>query len=262
MKGEGTDSEARAMNGRASVAQSRSPRINIMGLKVAFNHGPHRTVKQVILGTAPDSRRRIPVLDGIDLTVEANQRLGVVGANGSGKTTLLKTIAGILLPTEGSIAVKGNVSAVIAQGLGVDAALSVRLNIRIGLAYADRLDEFNPDFERRVLDFAELQDFADEPLCNLSSGMRSRFMFALSLYESPEILLLDEVFATGDMRFVRKAREAMLGSIERSPITILVSHDDALIRSICSRCVLIEHGKIVADGSPDEVVAFYSRQMQ
>jgi lipopolysaccharide transport system ATP-binding protein len=250
-----------ALGLKPAVLAHQIARIGLTGVRVGFGAHVYDTLKGVILGRQMTGKGpRQWVLDGIDLQVAPGDRLGIVGANGSGKTTLLKVIAGILPPVQGRAEVVGHVAPLIAQGLGLDNQLSVRVNIKIGLAYASRLAEHSRELEDRILEFAELEDYADEPMGHLSSGMRARLAFAISLHENPEILLLDEVFATGDMHFVKKAQQAMLDCIGRTPIVIIVSHSNEIIRDVCSRCVLIERGRLIADGGAQDILSLYAER--
>jgi ABC-type polysaccharide/polyol phosphate transport system ATPase subunit len=243
---------------------SSAASVRLDKVDVVFGQHVYRTVKGVLVGMLRGQQKEIvtgrKVLDGIDLTVSPGDRLGIVGHNGSGKTTLLKVIAGILPPVHGGRNVVGTIAPVIAQGLGFEPDLPLRLNIKLGLAYSNRLAQHSRDLEDAILDFAELTEYADAQLQTLSTGMQARLTFATSLFQTPDILILDEVFATGDAHFVRKSQAAMMEHIERTPIVILVSHSAGLIREVCNRSILLDHGRMVEDGPTDAILDIYARR--
>lgn len=199
----------------------------------------------------------LTVLHDITLSAGPGERIGIVGRNGAGKTTLLKMIAGILPPLSGSCRSAGKIAPVIAQGLGFDNQLSVRLNIRLALLHANRLEEWNPDFESRILEFCEMEEYTDRQFSVLSSGMRSRLAFAISMFQKSDILVLDEVFAAGDAAFVRKAQALTMERIKDVPLLFFVSHTEDQVVALCQRCILIDHGRVVMDGPTDRVLAAY-----
>lgn len=209
------------------------------------------------LGRPIPSQSRRLILDRIDFRAEAGERVGIVGRNGSGKTTLLKAVAGIFPLSAGRHYVNGRVGAVIAQGIGFDPELNLHHNIRLAFAHNRLFSMLTPDLEWAILEFAELSHLAETPLKRLSTGMQARLAFSVSLCQAPDILLLDEVFATGDAAFLEKARVAMLQRMMDSPITLVVSHSEDIVRSICNRAILIDEGRIIADGDPAHVLAEY-----
>lgn len=200
------------------------------------------------------------VLKEITLSAGAGERIGVVGRNGAGKTTLLKLIAGILPPISGTCRAVGKIAPVIAQGLGFDNELSVRLNIRLALLHANRLEDWSNDLEARILEFCELEKYTDRQFSVLSSGMRSRLAFAISMFQSSDILILDEVFAAGDAAFVRKAQALTLKRVEDVPLLFFVSHTEDHLVTLCRRCILIDHGRLVMDGPTRDVLDAYKKQ--
>jgi|GEM_PF-788546 len=223
-----------------------------------FEHDPFRTLKHRVLHGRPlPNSTSLTILEGISFHAGAGERIGVIGANGSGKTTLLKTIAGILPPSDGRRRVSGSIAPIIAQGIGFNHLLSVRDNIKLALVHTGRFTSFNPDLEHQILEFSELAPRAEEAVIHLSSGQQARLSFAISLFQKPDILLLDEVFATGDAAFQRKATLAMESWIEQTPVVFLASHDDLLIRRLCERSLLLSNGRLVADGPTNELIERY-----
>lgn len=219
----------------------------------------HQSLKNLLVGRHRQTSVAVrAALRNISFSVAPGERVGIVGRNGSGKTTLLKVVAGILPPTSGQRRLRGSIAPIIAQGLGFDPALPLGMNIRLGLIHSNRSAQYSPDLQRQILEFAELTEYARDPINALSSGMQARLAFSLSLFQSPDILLLDEVFATGDAAFIRKAEAAMMERIEQTPIVFIVSHSAELVARIATRCILLDHGEMIADGNPDTVLKTYS----
>lgn len=245
---------------RASAARG-APLVELRGAGVSVPARPvAETLKRrLIHGFRRETAERLPLLQDIDLTVRPGERLGIIGRNGSGKTTLLKAVAGIYPLARGSRRVVGSIAPVIAQGVGFDHELSAATNIKLALAHMGRLEAWSAALEAAILDFAELAHRAEVPVQLLSSGQQARLAFAITLFQTPDILILDEVFATGDEAFLRRAQAAMTERIRRTPIVLLVSHDLAILEALCTRCMLLAEGRIVAEGAVAEVVELYRR---
>lgn len=199
----------------------------------------------------------IVALENINLTAKSGDKIGLLGHNGAGKTTLLKVLAGIYRPQAGHIHRVGKTVSVINPSMGLNASLSGSENIEnllllFGLNWSD-IRARNPEIE----EFTELGDFIRLPVNTYSAGMRTRLAFAVATSFHPEILVIDEHLAAGDDRFMRRAKERMRLMMERSSILVLASHSLPVVKEICNRAVLLEHGHIVADGSPDEVISIY-----
>ncbi|KKB96306.1 Teichoic acids export ATP-binding protein TagH [Candidatus Arcanobacter lacustris] len=199
----------------------------------------------------------LPILNNINFSAKPGDRIGIIGRNGCGKSSLLKTIAGIYPAKSGSVSLQGSLVPLIEMGVGFDSELSGRHNIQLALCYSGRMDQYSKELEEQIIDFAELAEKIDMPLKNFSSGMVTRLAFSCSIFNDPDILLLDEVFATGDASFVKKSQDFMLKKLENTAITIIVNHSIDAIKSICNRCVLMDNGYIIADGSVDEVTKQY-----
>lgn len=186
----------------------------------------------------------VTALDNISLELFSGDSVGLIGHNGSGKTTLLRTIAGILTPSSGKIDVQGRISTIIELGAGMDPELSGYENIiRMGLLLGRTEKEAKasiPDIE----DFTELGDFLLAPVRTYSAGMMMRLMFAVATSTCPEILLIDEMFGTGDIQFQNKALSRIEALIKRAEIFIFASHADDLIAKYCKRVFILEHGTL------------------
>lgn len=199
----------------------------------------------------------IPILKNINFSCKAGERVAFIGDNGSGKSSLLKVIANIYPLKSGVKKIHGDITAIIEMGLGIEAELTGRQNIKVLMLYNNMLDKYNQEIEDRIIEFSELGEKIDWQVKNYSSGMLSRLTFASSIYQTPDILLLDEVFATGDQHFVEKSIRFMEQKINSVPITILVSHQLDIIQKYCTRVVLLKNGSIITDGEPEKVCSIY-----
>jgi ABC-2 type transport system ATP-binding protein len=190
----------------------------------------------------------------VSFDVEEGTTVGVLGHNGSGKSTLLKCIAGILQPTTGEIVTRGRLAALLELGSGFHPELTGRENIFmngsiLGLSKRDIAKVFD-----EIVAFAELDKFIDMQVRHYSSGMYVRLGFAVAVNVDPEILLVDEVLAVGDEAFARKCLERV-ARLQREGRTILfVTHAADLVRRICDRAIVLDHGELVADTTPPEAV--------
>ena len=202
-------------------------------------------------------------LDDISFELAPGEALAVVGHNGAGKTTLLKVLAGLIKPDRGSVRLRGRTQALLELGVGFDLRLSARENIRVGAAIHGLAAAGVPRLIDAVLDFAELGEFADAPVQNYSSGMRSRLAYALTTQLNPEILLVDEVLAVGDHAFQRKCVSHMLSYIGNGGSLLLVSHSVHHIQAVCGRAILLDHGRLVHSGTAAETLhLMFERQVR
>lgn len=200
-------------------------------------------------------------LKHISFDVHRGEVVGLVGTNGSGKSTMLKIIAGVLEPSEGSIVTHGTISPLIELGAGFDYELTARENIYLNGALLGYTKEFIDANFDEIIDFAELNDFADMPLKNFSSGMVARIAFAIATITEPDILIVDETLSVGDVFFQQKCERRIQHFIESGDVTVLfVSHSMEQVERICQRAVWIEKGDLRMDGSVDEVCKAYRDQ--
>ena len=199
------------------------------------------------------------VLRDISFEVHRGDFLGIVGRNGSGKSTLLKLIAGIYTPNKGKVTVGGSIVPFIELGVGFNPELTGRENVYLNgamLGFSEKqIDAMYDD----IVDFAELHDFMDQKLKNYSSGMQVRLAFSVAIKAQGDILVLDEVLAVGDEAFQRKCAN-FFEKVKNDPTktVILVTHDMSAVRRYCSRAIMIDGGKIVDQGDPDDVADSYS----
>ena len=192
-------------------------------------------------------------VDEVSFSIQRGEAVGLVGRNGAGKSTLLKLVTGIVNPTSGSIAVRGQVAPLLALGNGLDPTLTGRENIYLNGAILGYEKAWLKAHEADIIDFSELGDFIDAPVRTYSSGMTMRLAFSIAAAATPEILILDEVLAVGDAAFQAKCR-ARIGQIIKDGATVFfVSHSLEDIRMLCSRAIWLEKGRCVLDGPVDEV---------
>lgn len=196
-------------------------------------------------------------LSNINITVNHGDRLGIVGHNGAGKSTLLKTICNIYTPTKGNVRVEGRVAPLLEIGAGFNTELSGRDNIYLNGAILGHTKSTLRSIESEIISFTELGDFIDQPVKYYSTGMYMKLAFAIATAVHPEILILDELFAGGDAEFIDKAKNRMHEFIEKSGIMVFVSHQPDLLLQLCNRVIWLDHGKVIADGNPHDVIQRY-----
>lgn len=198
-----------------------------------------------------------PALQKIDFSLQRGEALGIIGHNGSGKSTLLQIVAGVLEPSAGTVQVNGRVAALLELGSGFNPELTGRENVKVnaailGLSPAqvrDRMDD--------ILTFADIGDYIDEPVKTYSSGMALRLAFAVQVHTDPDILIVDEALAVGDAAFQAKAMARIDQILSRGTTLLFVGHDLNAVKAFCHRAMLLEKGRIVLEGLPDEVITEY-----
>jgi ABC-type polysaccharide/polyol phosphate transport system ATPase subunit len=198
----------------------------------------------------------------VSLRVAQGESLAVIGPNGAGKSTLLQTLAGIIRPSEGSVDVRGHVSGLLTLGAGFDQELSGRDNILLGGAFLGLDDAVTRGLLPSIIEYAELGEFIEQPLKLYSAGMRARLGFAIATAVDPDILLLDEVLATGDAAFRAKSKARVIEIVRAAKAVVLVTHDMSWVTEYCNRALLIEQGQVVLEGDPAEVVRVHEAHME
>jgi lipopolysaccharide transport system ATP-binding protein len=210
---------------------------------------------------SPTKANEFWALRDVCFQVEPGEVLGVIGRNGAGKSTLLKILSRITKPTQGRVALRGRVGSLLEVGTGFHPELTGRENIFLnGAVLGMRRREIAKKFDR-IVEFAEIGPFLDTPVKRYSSGMYVRLAFAVAAHLEPEILIVDEVLAVGDMAFQRKCMGRMR-EVGRSGCTVLfVSHNMPAIESLCTRALLLDAGRLVAEGDVPDLVAEYRRRV-
>ncbi len=201
--------------------------------------------------------RHFLAVDDVSFRIERGEAVGLVGRNGAGKSTLLKLVTGIVVPTSGSIAVRGQVAPLLALGNGLDPTLSGRENIYLNGAILGYEKAFLKAREADIVDFSELGDFIDAPVRTYSSGMTMRLAFSIASAATPEILILDEVLAVGDAPFQAKCRARIREIISDGATVFFVSHSLPDIVQLCTRAIWLAKGRVVMDGPAAEVADAY-----
>jgi ABC-type polysaccharide/polyol phosphate transport system ATPase subunit len=233
----------------------------IYGSQVSFRDALFGRVVGGVLRRQSDVSKRVVVraLDNVSLTVNHGDQVGIIGHNGAGKSTMLRVFAGIYEPAAGMISIDGRVSPLFDVSPGLDLDDTGYENIvTCGLLLGMTRDEI----EYKLSDieaFTELSGYLALPARTYSRGMLVRLGFAIATAIDPEILLLDEELGQGDARFAERAAKRVAALIERSSIMVLASHSDELIRQMCSRAILLDRGRVVADGPTNDVLEIYSR---
>jgi lipopolysaccharide transport system ATP-binding protein len=199
----------------------------------------------------------LQALDNISFNVKHGEIFGIIGRNGGGKTTLLRIISKIYSPDSGSVDVKGTVIPVLALGLGFHPELTAITNIYQSSILLGFKKELISKRVEDIIKFAELEKFADTKIKNFSAGMQMRLAFATSVLVDPDVLILDEVFAVGDLNFQKKCFDTIMSFKKRGKAIIFVSHDMVPIKNFCDTVMFLKDGKIGNIGSPEESVSAY-----
>jgi len=253
------------MNKKADLITSDEVGVKIENLSRVFRvyHDRPQDVfsklKSIITHTG--GYNTLTVLDNISFELRKGEMLGVLGRNGSGKTTLLKIIGKILRPTSGKVVVNGTVSSLLSLGSGFHLDLSVKQNV---ILYGVILGETKKDMKEKltqVIRFAELEEFTDSKIKDLSTGMMMRLALSTALCVDPDVLLVDEIISVGDYSFQRKSTNEFLKIKNSGKSIIFVSHNLDQVRQFCDRVILLENGKIFKLGKPEEVIESYIKLM-
>lgn len=200
-------------------------------------------------------------LKDVSFQVDKGERLGIIGPNGAGKTTVLRILSGITKPTEGTVSVRGRMGVLIELQAGFHPELTGRENVYLnGSVLGMTRKEIRRKFDA-IVDFAELRDFMDTPVKRYSSGMMVRLGFSVAVHVDPEVLLVDEVLAVGDINFQRKCFERMLRFHSEKHAIVFVSHNMASVLSLCTRVIWLDKGIIREAGDPSDVIANYTSEM-
>ncbi|WP_051062898.1 ABC transporter ATP-binding protein [Ilumatobacter nonamiensis] len=219
------------------------------------------SLKQFIAMGGRNKYEEFEALRNVSFEVPVGEAVGIIGHNGSGKSTLLKCMAKILTPNAGSITINKRMAALLELGAGFHPELSGRDNVFLNAAI---LGMSRPDIARRfddIVAFSELERFIDTPVKTYSSGMYVRLAFAVAINVDPDLLLIDEILAVGDVTFQQKCMEKFVQFRNEGRTLVLVTHDTSSVRNFCDRAIWIDHGEVKADGSPADVIDEYTETM-
>ncbi|MDD6180022.1 MAG: polysaccharide ABC transporter ATP-binding protein [Clostridium sp.] len=210
------------------------------------------------IGEKRDSGTEFWALNGVNLEVKAGETLGIIGSNGAGKSTLLKILSRVTAPTEGEVKIKGRISSMLEVGTGFHGELTGRENIYLnGAILGMSRSEVDKKMED-IIEFSECRKFIDTPVKRYSSGMYVKLAFSVAAHLDSEILVMDEVLAVGDMKFQEKCLGKMGDVADKEGRTVLyVSHNMNTIQQLCSRCVVLDKGRIIYDGNVEEAIRIY-----
>ncbi len=225
-----------------------------------YAHRP-RKVKDAIFETLTRRKAKPPepvwAIQKLNLSVWPGEIVGVIGHNGAGKSTLLKLLSRILTPTRGSIRIRGRLSAVIELGAGFHEDLTGRENVYLATSFLGISRRETNDLYPKIVDFAGLAEHMETPVKYFSSGMHARLGFSIAVNVNPDVLLIDEVLAVGDMNFQPKCLDTIQRFREEGKAILFVSHDLQAVRNLCTRAVWLKHGMILHEGKPRETVDTY-----
>ena len=197
-------------------------------------------------------------LNGIDLEIKKGEALGIIGMNGAGKSTLLKILSRVTAPTEGEVEINGRVSSMLEVGTGFHGELTGRENIYLNGAILGMTKKEVDSKMEEIIEFSECRQFIDTPVKRYSSGMYVKLAFSVAAHLDADIMIMDEVLAVGDMKFQEKCLGKMGDAAGKEGKTVLyVSHNMNTIRQLCTRCVVLDHGRIIFDGDVESAIDVY-----
>ena len=219
-------------------------------------------LRHLLVGDHADrSYRSVEAVKHVTFVARAGEAIGIIGPNGSGKSTLLRAIAGLVPVTDGQVYAR-SIPVLLGVAAALEAEISGRRNIYLGgTALGLKRSQLDERFDE-IVEFAGLEDFIDLPLRTYSSGMRSRLQFAIATAVTPEILMVDEALSTGDAEFKERSDARIREMLGEAGTVFLVSHSLKSITDVCTRALWLDHGRLVADGDPDEVVQAYQEHVK
>jgi ABC-type polysaccharide/polyol phosphate transport system ATPase subunit len=222
---------------------------------------PQDRLRQMVWGGRRRFYQPVGAVDGVSFEIHRGETVGIVGQNGSGKSTLLQLVAGTLRPTRGTCAAHGRVAALLELGAGFDPELTGRENVYLNAALLGfRRAEVDARFES-IAAFADIGRFLEHPVKTYSTGMFVRLAFAVAVSIEPDVLLIDEALAVGDLRFQIKCLERLRALKERGVTILLVSHSVDQVKRFCARCLWLDAGRVVMDGPAGLVADRYAEYM-
>lgn len=236
--------------------------VNHIGMRFNMSTQKVDNLKEYIIKTIKKEIKynEFWALKEVSFQLKKGERLGILGLNGAGKSTLLKILAGVLKPTEGRYSTIGKIVPLLELGAGFEGQYTGLENIYL---YGTMLG-YSKDFIREkleeIIEFSELGEFINVPIKNYSSGMKSRLGFSIATVVEPDILILDEVLAVGDAKFKKKCEVKINQMFDKGVTVLFVSHSLPQVQRICNRAILLEKGKLIANGTVKEVSAIYAEK--
>jgi len=232
-----------------------------VSMKFRMSDEPINSLKEIFT-TAVKGKLRFNeflALDDVSFEVKKGETIGLIGKNGAGKSTTLKLISGILKPTEGSIKTYGNIVPMLELGAGFDLELTGRENIYLNGAILGYSEAYLNEKYDEIVDFAEIREFIDMPIRNYSSGMMARLAFSIASVVQPEILIVDEILAVGDIDFQEKSFNRMKQLMSGGATVLFVSHNLEKLEEMCHRVIWLEKGKVVKIGETKQIMEEYKK---
>ncbi len=251
---------ARGLTKAYRIWEGPSSRIVAPALEAVARRLPARsTVARKIAGRAKRYYRDFHALTEVSFELHRGEAIGIIGRNGSGKSTLLQIVAGTLEPTAGEVSAHGRVAALLELGSGFNSDFTGRENVYLNAAVLGFSRAQTDERFDRIAAFADIGDFIDQPVKVYSSGMVMRLAFAVAMHVDPEVLIVDEALSVGDARFQLKCSRAIDLILERGVSLLFVSHDLSMVKRLCSRAILLEQGRMLYTGKPNDVANLYSK---
>lgn len=240
-----------------STTQQGRPSIIAQGVRKTFLLNHAFSLKDTVVAWV---RRRkttsvFEALKGIDIVIDEGESLAILGLNGSGKSTFLKLVSGVMQPDAGAVYTRGRVAGLIEVGAGFHPELSGRENVYLNAAI---LGMTRKEIESRydeIVAFSEIEEFIDQEVKHYSSGMFMRLAFSVAIHVELDVLLVDEILSVGDAPFREKCRIKFIELTEKNKTLVVVSHDMAMIRELCTRGIVIHKGEVVYDGPVEGAIA-------
>ena len=228
-----------------------------LGKQYVLGASPYQRLWQLLLGSS-SNLSHFSALSGVDINIAQGESIGIIGQNGAGKSTLLQLLCGTLTPSTGQLEVNGQVAALLELGAGFNQDFTGRENILFSAALYGMQALHIEKHLQEIIDFADIGEFIDQPVRTYSSGMYVRLAFAIATSVKPDILVIDEALSVGDGAFSRKSFDRIM-QLKESGVTLLFcSHSLFQVESLCSRCIWLHQGQVMAQGPSAEVIAKYN----
>ena len=228
-----------------------------LGKQYVLGASPYQRLWQLLVGSS-SNLSHFNALSGVDINIAQGESVGIIGQNGAGKSTLLQLLCGTLTPSTGQLEVNGQVAALLELGAGFNQDFTGRENILFSAAMYGMQALHIEKHLQEIIDFADIGEFIDQPVRTYSSGMYVRLAFAIATSVQPDILVIDEALSVGDGAFARKSFDRIM-QLKQSGVTLLFcSHSLFQVESLCSRCIWLHQGQVMAQGPSAEVIAKYN----
>ena len=237
--------------------------VNHLAMEFKVSKDKIDTLKEYVIRTLKRTKKdheKIRIIDDVSFKIYEGERVGILGFNGAGKSTLLRIIAGIYEPTEGEIKINGKIAPLLELSAGFDKNYTGKNNIFLNGALLSMDENFIKEKDDEIVEFSELGEHINYPVKNYSKGMRAKLGFSIATLINPEILIIDEILAVGDIKFRKKSSEKIRSMMKDGVTVILVSHSLSQVRQICDRCIWLENGRIYMEGETRKVCDAYIKR--